>query len=134
MFRAGRYAEIVVSGVNLSAFCDSLDFSSETEMLDTTTFTATSKTYITGLRDTKVDIKGKYDPTVTSGPAAVLTSLLGNATTVPIQFFPGGNSVGQLKRYGDAYVVSYKESAAVGDVVAFESGLQFSGQILASGI
>lgn len=133
-FRQGRFTEITVSGVSLSAYCDSIDLSRDVELLDTTTFTATSKTFLTGLQDGKCDIKGKYDPTASTGPAHLLTSLIGASNAVPVSVWPGGNAVGQTIRNFNAFVVSYTESSAVGDVVAFDASLQVTGVITASGI
>jgi hypothetical protein len=132
-FRQGRYTEITISGVNLSAYVDSVDFSRDVEMLDTTTFTATTKTFLPGLGEGKVDIKGKYDPSA-NAPAQLLTQFVNATNVIPVQYFPGGNTAGQIKRYFDAYVTSYKESGAVGDIVAFEASLQVTGAITASGI
>jgi hypothetical protein len=137
-FRQGKYTELTVSGVALSAYLDSVDFSRDVEMLETTTFTASAKTFLPGLSEAKMDIKGKYDPLsvtgVTGGPANLLTNLVGAGNTVPIKFYPGGNTSGQLTRSMDGYVASYKESAAVGDIVAFEASFQISNVITASGL
>jgi hypothetical protein len=133
-FRQGRFAEITLSGVALTTYADSIDLSEDVEMLETTTFTAVSKTYLPGLSDAKIDIKGKYDPTATNGPVAVLRSLKGASNAVPFQYFPGGNTAGQIKIYGDAYLVSFKNSSEVGGVVIFEASLQATGPVVASGI
>lgn len=133
-FRQGRFAEITISGVSLSAYCDSIDLSRDTEMHETTTFTRTSKTWLTGLQDAKLDIKGKYDPTASTGPVAVLVGLLGASNSVPVSVYPGGSASGQMIRNFNAFVVNYKESAAVGDIVSFDATLQVDGVITASGI
>ena len=133
-FRQGRFTEITVSGFSLSAFCDSVDISRSVELLETTTFTKTSKTYLTGLLDQKVDIKGKYDPTSGSGPAAIFSNLIGASNTVFVQVYPGGAVTGQTVRNFDAFVTDYKESSAVGSVVGFEASLQISGPVVASGL
>jgi hypothetical protein len=133
-FKQGRFSEITVSGVNLSTYCDTIDLSRDTEMLETTTFTKTSKTWLTGLQDAKVDIKGKYDPTVTTGPQAVLNNLVGASNSVWVKYFPGGNAAGQRINEFYAFVTNYSESSNVGDVVAFSASLQIDGPVFASGI
>lgn len=133
-FRQGRFTEITISGISLSAFCDSVDIGRSVELMETTTFTKTSKTFLPGLQDAKVDIKGKYDPTTGTGPAAVFSNLMGASNTIFVQIYPGGSATGQTVRNMDAYVTDYKESSAVGGIVGFEASLQVNGPIVASGI
>jgi hypothetical protein len=133
-FRQGRFAEITVSGVSISVYSDSVEMSRNVDMLETTTFTKTSKTFLTGLQDGKISIKGKYDPTASTGPAALFNSLLGASNSVFVQVYPGGAVAGQTVRNFNAFLVDYKESAAVGSIVAFEVSLQPDGPITASGL
>jgi hypothetical protein len=133
-FRQGRFTEITVSGVSLSAYCDSVDIDRSAELLETTTFTKTSKTFLPGLQDAKVSLKGKYDPTASTGPTVLLTSLIGASNSTFIQVYPGGAVAGQQVRNFNAFVTDFKESSAVGNVVAFEASLQVDGPITASGI
>lgn len=132
-FRAGRYTEILVSGVALSTYVDSVDISRDVDMMETTTFTATGKTYVAGLPDSKVDIKGKYDPAA-AGPVALLQTLVGAPNTVPVVIYPGGNTTGQRKEYFDGLLNSYNESSEVGGIVSFDASFTANGPILASGI
>lgn len=128
-FRQGRFTEVLVSGVNISAYLDSAEFSAEAEQLETTTFTATSKTWLTGLRDHSFDISGRYDPSKPSGPIFILNSLIGADHNVPLIFYPGGPAVGQVVHTFNGRLTSFGESSAVGDVVAFDASFQVDGNV-----
>lgn len=133
-FRQGRYTEITISGVSLSSYCDSVEISRDTDMIETTTFTKTSKTYLTGLMDGKLDIAGKYEPTITVGPAFLLSTLVGAPNSVPVAVYPGGSQTGQTVRQFSAFLTSYNESSAVGDLVKFKASFQIDGAVTASGL
>ena len=121
-FRHGRLAEVTVDGTALSLFCDSADFSVDIDTADTTTFTKSWKTAIAGLAGGSLELSGNYDPTATTGPAAVLTGLIG-AAPFPVVVYPGGNTTGQGSRSFNAILSSYKESSPVGDKVTFSATL-----------
>jgi hypothetical protein len=127
-FKQGRFSEIVVSGIDMSAYLDTIEMSREAELHETTTFTKTSKTWLPGLQDGTVDIAGKYDPS-NSGPAQLLPSLMSQAQAVPVKYYPGGKALNQAIRIFNAFVVSYNESSPVGDVVAFNASLQIDGPV-----
>src|SRR6266702_5686006 len=73
-FKHGRLAEITVATKALSTFCDTADINIKVDTADTSTFTAAWKTAISGLAGATLTLSGGYDPTVTTGPASVLTS------------------------------------------------------------
>src|SRR5438105_13835754 len=93
-FKHGRLAEITVNTKALSTFCDTADINIKVDTADTTTFLASWKTAIAGLAGATVALSGGYDPTVTTGPASVLTALIGAAPFAVI-FYPAGNNAGQ---------------------------------------
>lgn len=126
-FKHGRLAEITVNTKALSTFCDTADLDIGVDTADTTTFTLTWKTAIAGLIGGNVSLSGGYDPTVTTGPASVLTALLGAAPFAVI-FYPAGNNAGQGTSHTfNALITSYKESSQVSDNVLFSANLQITG-------
>ena len=126
-FKHGRLAEITVNTKALSTFCDSADLDLGVDTADTTTFTAQWKTAIPGLIGGTVSLAGGYDPTVTTGPASVLTGLLGAAPFACI-FYPAGNNAGQGTSHTfNALLSNYKESSKVTDKVAFSCSLLVTG-------
>lgn len=127
-FRHGRFAEITVNTKALSTFCDSMDLAIDVDMADTSTFTSTWKTALAGLAGGKLDFGGDYDPTVTTGPQAVLTALIG-AAPFAVLVYPGGNLTGQVSRSFNALLSSYNESSPIGDKVSFKGSLLVTGAI-----
>ena len=127
-FRHGRYAEITVNSVDLSIFCNSADLGIDVDTADTSTFTATWKTALAGLAGGKLDLKGDYDPTGTTGPADVFQGLIG-ADPFAVVVYPGGNTSGQGSRAFNAILTSYAESSPVGGVVTFSASLLITGAV-----
>lgn len=125
-FRHGRFAEITVNGAALSTFCDSAEISIDAETSETTTFGKSWKTHIAGLAGGTVSLSGNYDPTASTGPAAVLTALIG-AAAFPVLVYPGGNTSGQVQHSFNALLTSYSESSAVADKVTFSAELIIDG-------
>ena len=102
-FRYGAKALVTVNAVDLSAYSDDAGLDVGIDTAETTTFNASWKTFIEGLASAKFSLKGNFDPTVTSGPAAVLTGLIGGGAK-SVVFNPAGTAVGELKRTGDPRV------------------------------
>ena len=121
-FRHGRLAELTVNGSAMSTFCDSMDLSIDVDAADTTTFTKSWKTAIAGLAGGSLEISGNYDPTASTGPAAILTALIG-ADPFTVVAYPGGNTSGQVSRSFSAILTAYKEGSPVGDKVSFSATL-----------
>lgn len=127
-FRHGKYAEITVNAVALSAFCDSADLSIDVDTAEASTFGQDWKRQLAGLAGATLDLTGDYDPTETTGPADVLQALIG-VDDVPIVLYPGGNVAGQAERSFDAVLKSYKESAKIADVVKFSASFVVTGAV-----
>lgn len=132
-FRHGKWAEITVDGDDLSAFCDSADISIDVDTAETSTFGSSWKTHLAGLAGGEVELAGNYDPTASTGPAAVLMALIGG-DAVPIVLYPGGNVSGQRSHTFDAILTNYSESSAVGDKVTFSATLLADGQIVTAAV
>src|SRR5205814_7315100 len=90
---------------------DTADINIKVDTAETTVFTNTWKAYIAGLIGGTLNLSGAYDPTVTTGPASVLTALLG-AAPFAVLFYPAGNNAGQGTSHSfNALLTDYKESA-----------------------
>ncbi len=127
-FRYGAKALVTVNAVDLSAYCDDAGIDVGVETAETTTFNASWKTFIEGLASAKFSLKGNFDPTVSSGPAAVLTGLIGGGAKT-IVFNPAGTAVGELKRTVSAILTAYTESSPVGGKVTFTAAFQGTGAV-----
>jgi predicted secreted protein len=128
-FRHGKNAAVTVDAVDLSAFCDDLSLSTSKDTADTTTFGNDWRTNLAGLRGATFDLSGNYDPTASTGPAAVLFEALDSDDPVAVEYYPGGNTSGQLVYTFDAIVTSYEEAAPVGDKVTFSASLTVTGAV-----
>lgn len=110
---------------DISAYLDNVSFPQPIETAETTTFGASSKSYIVGLKDSSISLSGKWDSTVDAQIAAVL----GQAASLSFQYGPAGTTVSNIKYTGECYVTSYDVSAPVGDVVTFSLELQVTGAV-----
>jgi hypothetical protein len=116
---------------------------------DTTVFGKGAKTFIGGLLEGQVTMKGFFDPTATSGPDAVLAGLLGTQPTKGMtvvaqvttqsnygQFIlcPAGaaSSATNLALIADVVLTDYNVSAPVTGVVAFTATFNLSGATTAT--
>ncbi len=131
-FKHGRLAELTVNSKALSTFLDSADLSFKVDTADVTTFlpagtTQPYKSYIAGLIGATLVISGDYDPTVTTGPAAVLTALLG-AAPFPVLFYPAGNNAGQGTSHSfNAILTDYKEGSKTSAAVRIDATIVVTG-------
>jgi hypothetical protein len=128
-FRHGRFAEITVNAVALSAFCNSADFSIDVDTADTTTFGSTWKSAIAGIPGAKLELAGDYDGTTGTGPGAVLEACIAGGVPVAIIVKPGGTLAGQRTHTFNGLVTSYAESSPVGGAITFKSSILATGAV-----
>ena len=99
------------------------------DQADTTVLNLSSKTYITGLKDGRFSIEGKYDPT----PDGVLFGILGGFLAArDFIFDPQGVTTGTPHYIGACHLVSYKVTTPVADVGTFSASFQVSGDVTRS--
>lgn len=112
---------------DISAYVDSVSgISNSTDMLDTTVFGASSKSFMPGLRNgDTISVSGKWDATLNTQ----ITGLLGLATSSTFEYSPAGTTGGSPKVSGECYVASYEVSSAVADLVTFSLSLQITGNV-----
>lgn len=127
-FRYGAKALVTVNAVDLSAYCDDASIDVGIDTAETTTFSAAWKTFIEGLAAAKFSLKGNYDPTATTGPAAVLTGLIGGGAK-NVVFNPAGTTATELKRTVSAILTGYSETSPVGGKVTFTASFQGTGAV-----
>lgn len=126
-FVAGKGAVVKLAGTDISAYTDSISgVDNSTDMLETTSFGSTSKTFIGGLRNgSKINISGKWDSTL----HGVINPLLGSASSSTWEFGPAGSTVGNAKWTGNCFVESYEPGAQVGGLVTWSATLQVTGNV-----
>ena len=127
-FKYGAKAVVTVNAVDISAFSDDATLDIGVDTAETTTFGATYQTFIEGLANSKFALKGSYDPTAATGPAAVLTGFIGGGAKTVV-FSPAGTVATELKRTVSAIMTKYTEHSAVNDKVSFQAEFQGTGAV-----
>lgn len=112
---------------DISAYVDSVGgIANTTDMLETTTFGSTSKSYIGGLRNgDTISVSGKWDSPLNTQ----ITGLLGATNTSTFEYSPAGTAAGTPKVSGECLVASYEVSSSVADLVTFTVSLQITGNV-----
>ena len=94
-------------------------------------FTGAAKTHVIGQYGGELSGGGNYDPTATTGPEAILESIIAGGVSVPVVFKPGGGtaSPAQRTRSFDATLTSFKEGSKIGGKVTFGFTFLMNGPI-----
>jgi predicted secreted protein len=116
---------------DISAFCEEVSLPRSIETAEVTTFGDDAKEYITGLSDATISISGKFDAGNASAVDAVLTGILGSASTVSWAYRVNSASTSATnpEYQGEGILTSYEISATVGDAVTFSAEVQCTGAI-----
>ena len=130
--RHGKNAYVSVAATDLSAFCDELELSIDGETADTSGFGLTWRTKLPGLLGATGTLSGNYDPTASTGPAAVLIAAITGGASVAVVHRPGGTLTGQAQRSFSANITNYTESSNLEDAVKFASTFEVTGAVTAS--
>ena len=127
-FIHGKNATVTVNAAALTSFCDNLNLSRDTDTAETTVFGVNDKTFLPGLIGGNMTLSGSYDPTASTGPAAVLEALLG-AAPFAVVLRPGGGATGQRSHGFNALLTNYTETSGISDVVKFSASLLVTGAV-----
>ncbi len=124
----GKGVVYTLDGESLSQYGTSITFTQTADSHDVTTFGATAHAYQAGLTDGTASLEGIYDDTGSTGPAAVLEPLVGEAA-VELVYRPAGTGSGKAERTVQVIVTSFEESAPVADMITWTAELQFAGPV-----
>ncbi len=95
--------------VDVSGYANKIDFGFPVDMLDTTTFGSTSKTFMPGfVGGDDIAIAFRYDPTI-EAQLAGLSPLTASSTIV---ISPEGTTTGNVKYTIEAFLMDYKVGAS----------------------
>lgn len=111
------------SPTDLSAYVNNIDLTNLTENHETTSFGATAKTSIQGLRDASFSISGNFDVTMD----AYLSTLLTATVSTSFIIGPQGSTTPQAKYSGECWLTNYSVSDPVGDLVTYSADFQVTG-------
>ena len=106
---------------DISEYCDNVDFPGlNTDVAETTGFTAGSKSFVPGLKNGTFSISGAWDAVVD----AVLAGIVGKEGS--FSYAPGG---GAVTYSGEAICTAYQISSPLNDKITFSASFQISGDV-----
>ena len=123
-FSHGKNAYIKIGANVLSTYCNSIDFPATVDTAETSTFGATSKTYVVGLMDHTMTVEGLVDPT----GDGYFEAMKGAAAAI-FSYGPAGNAALTKGYYGSCFMTGYNPSSPIGDAVKFTASFQISGAV-----
>ncbi len=122
-FQHGKDTVVMFNQNNLSTYMNSVDNTKTADIAETTSFSASAKTYLTGETDASISLGGLFDATAD----AIVQPLLSGGTQ--FDYVQGQTALSTSARctFGIANITNYGISSPVGDVVATSLDLQPTG-------
>jgi hypothetical protein len=115
---------------DISDSCEECDMPEELELVETTTFGATSKTYIVGYADGKISISGPWNRTLHTHLAGLKTAFRdGTIASSSFEYGPEGVDVGDIKITCEVVMTSYQKGSSAKDPVKFSAEFQITGNV-----
>jgi len=124
-FNHGKNAVVLLDNTNLSTTLTDASVSLTADVAETSTFTASSKTYVAGLKDGTVTLSGYFESSSPDADAEFLAQLGSSGSAFSIA--PIGYTRGNPTEFGNVIETSYDRSADIGSVVAVAVAFQFDG-------
>jgi len=110
---------------NISDALNSISFPREAEVLETTSFGSSDRTYIVGFKNGTISIEGSFDATYDG----YLAGALGQDATLSFEYGPEGSTSTYTKYTGECILTSYESTAGIGDVVSISAEFQITGAV-----
>lgn len=114
---------------DLTAYLTDVTMSFEQDEAATTTKGQTWETYLQGHARSSIELTGRYDSTVTSGPDVVIFGLVADVGTCGFEFGPEGGTSGKVKYSGECFLTAYEPASPLGDIVGFTATLRVTGAV-----
>lgn len=132
-FTHGKQTEIYVNDSggterDFSTVSNSVEFTHEADTAESSTFGASYKQYVNGLKDATISMEGRFDVTYDG----YLSDLLGG-TAVLVKYFPQGSATGLPFYSGSAILTSYSPSSDLGDTANWSAEFQYAGGTVTRG-
>ena len=124
-FNHGKNAVVLLDNTNLSTTLTDASVSLTADVAETSTFTASSKTYVSGLKDGTATLSGYFESSSPDADAEFLSQLGSSGSAFTIA--PIGHTRGNPTEFGNVIETSYDRSADIGSVVAVAVAFQFDG-------
>lgn len=113
--------------VDISGVLTEAALSGTTDTVETTTFGAGNKTYLTGFPDFTINLTGFVDD---GGIAAQLADLNGSDVVVDFEFGPIGDATGAPKHTGSVLLANYSPTSSIGGAVSFTASTVAAGSVV----
>ena len=115
---------------NISTYCNSFNLPEELDLVETTTFGATSKTYVIGYADATLSMGGFWDPTFDG----IMTGLKqafrdGTIASATFEYGPAGSTGGYVKYSGEFVLTNYEKGNEIDGVTEWSAEAQVTGNI-----
>lgn len=112
---------------DISTYVTNVDYPESIDTPDTTTFGATAKSALPGLRDAKMSVSANMDPTLDALLSGVLGVQGGSLASVSCEYGPMGSTTGNPKYTLEAFIANVKIGTPVGGLVTVSFDLQRTG-------
>ena len=123
-FSHGKDAVVLLDNTNLSTTLSDVSVSLTSDVAETSTFSTSSKTYVSGLKDGTATASGFFETSSPDSDAEFLAQL--GSTGSAFSIAPTGYTRGNPATLGSVIETSYDRSADVGGVVSIAVAFQFS--------
>lgn len=124
----GKDAKVLVDEYDLSGYFNQADTSQEAALLETTTYGATARTYLTGFKNGTMNLQGFWDG-LAGAADVVLNAALGSAGGEVLTMAPEGLTVGKRLALLLSRLTKYGVSTPVDGVAAISAEMQADGGI-----
>lgn len=115
---------------DISQYTNSVTLPEELEEVETTSFGATSRTYIAGFASGSVSLSGHYDKTFDTQMTALFDAFkAGTLATASFEYGPQGVTAGDPKRTGELIMTSYELGSEIEDPVSWSAEFRVSGTL-----
>lgn len=122
----GKDTAVLIDEFDVTAYFNSAETSSSTDTAETTSFGASTKSYIIGMSEGSFDLSGLFDDTSTTGSAAVIEGILTAAATPVVTVHQNGNAIGEQSQIMRARASSYSITSPISDVSSLSASFTAS--------
>jgi hypothetical protein len=126
-FVHGKNTYLSIDDNDISPYCKTSDIERSSDKTDTTVYGKDSHCYQGGLLDSKFSVEGLYDSSIDTGPAAVLTPLIGEV--VQLIRRREGIGAGLPQEIVDVLIEKYTETSPCDEYIKWKVELQGSDDI-----
>jgi hypothetical protein len=116
---------------DISTYCNKFENPRELDLLDVTTFGATSKAYLSGFADGTVTMGGPWTRALDNHMSPIFAAFkAGTITSVSFEYGPEGSDSGDVKYSGEVILTNYSGPMAdVENAQEWEAEFQVTGDV-----